>query len=415
VTRFVCIVGGRRQLRDAAARERLPTSASHAAGTPPASRWPFVREVLPADPGGTSPAVLIPDLHLAFPAGQTPGTRLVLTQSTYQLQRWVDWLEKKPDVTVVAHASRGALSRGAPEAFARRGPWSRIERIDLDGDEEDDPGAHADDLMLAFADQDAGRRAETFARAADAARTSPALHLAAASARMELQQLDVAQQAIERSLALVQDWEAPWFEYGKLWLRADDLERAAERFAEAARLMPSFSAALSNLGAALAEIDQHDAAIAALRQALRHDPAGHPILNNLAVIYREQGRLDEAVDAGRQVIGLAPDFVFGYYNLGHALLLQGRYEEARDAYAEGQHRDPQKNLVQACRLAVARAAAGETGRALAELTAIAERLPDERRAEVLGEAESTLEAILEAGTPEVATMLDAVRLLRYST
>ena len=64
------------------------------------------------------------------------------------------------------------------------------------------------------------------------------------------------------------------------------------------------------------------------------------------------------------VIRLAPDFVFGYYNLGLALLLQGRLKEARDAYAEGQNRDPKKNLVQSCRLDVALAAAGETGCAI---------------------------------------------------
>ena len=341
----------------------------------------------------------------------------MLTQSTYQLQRWIDWLEDRPGTTVIAHASRSALSRGAPEAFAGRGPWAHIDRIDLDDDDAEDGIDLDESLAGAFSDPEARRRVERFSRAADSAPSNPALHLAVGSARMELQELDLAQTAIERAIDLAPDWEASWFEYGKLWLRADDLERAAERFAEAARLMPSFTAALSNLGAALAEIDQVDAAIAALQQALRYDPTGYPILNNLAVICREQGRLDEAVDAGQRVIQLAPDFVFGYYNLGHTLLLQGRFAEARDAYAEGQRRDPQKNLVQACRLAVARAAAGETDRAITELDAIADALPEDRRADVLGEAETTLEAILSAGGTPVAAVLNELRRRgrRYST
>ena len=175
--------------------------------------------------------------------------------------------------------------------------------------------------------------------------------------------------------------------------------------------MPSFAAALTNLGAALAEIDQPDAAVEALQQALRYDPAGYPILNNLAVICREQGRLDEAVEAGRRVIALAPDFVFGYYNLGHALFLQGRFEEARDTYAEGQLKDPQKNLVQASRLAVAHAAAGDCDRAVIEINRISEELPLEARSGVLTEAEATIEALLALPhrPADLARVLDVVR------
>ena len=132
------------------------------------------------------------------------------------------------------------------------------------------------------------------------------------------------------------DWEAVWFEYGKLWLRADDLERAAERFAEAARLMPSFAAALEQPRARrwprpsgrMRPSPRFNRRCVTTRLAIRS-------LNNLAVVFREQGRLDEAVEAGRTVIALAPDFVFGHYNLGHALFLQGRFEESRDAYADG--------------------------------------------------------------------------------
>ena len=257
----------------------------------------------------------------------------------------------------------------------------------------------------------AAARLDTCLRAAANQPDNPAAHLAVGSAHMERQQLPEAQQALDRAVALAPDWEAPWFEYGKLWLRGDDLERAAERFAEAARLMPSFAAALSNLGAALAEIERTDAAVDALRQALRYDPRGFPILNNLAVILREQGRLDEAIEAGRQVIALAPDFVFGYYNLGHALFLSGRFADAREAYSEGHARDPQKNVVQASRLAVVRAACGDTDRAADELQALARALPDEVRPDVLGEAQATLEALLagpRAGDEGLLKVLEAV-------
>ena len=47
------------------------------------------------------------------------------------------------------------------------------------------------------------------------------------------------------------------------------------------------------------------------------------------------GGCDEAEAAFRRVIALRRTFVFGHYNLGHALFLQGRFADARDAYEAG--------------------------------------------------------------------------------
>ena len=391
---FVCVVGGRRTDRESAARD---TAGRHGQLRPcpvPPARWPFERHILPSDRPAERGAILIPDLHLAFPSGQTAGTRLVLTQSTYQLQRWIDWLASS-DALVVAHASRDGLRQGAPEASARRGPWNIIEVVEIDGDDEDaPPGASLSRLQATFAAASPSDRLEACMGAAERDPDNPALHLAVASINMELDRLQDAQDALERAVTSARDWEAVWFEYGKLWLRADDLERAAGKFAEAARLMPTFSAALSNLGAALAETERPDAAVDALTRALDHDPNGYPVLNNLSVLYREQGRLDEAVDAARRVLALAPSFVFGYYNLAHALFLQGRFPEARRAYEEGHQRDAQKNPVQACRLAIARAACGDPDGAIAALVSATAAMPPEARGTALEEAGEILEALL---------------------
>jgi len=416
---FRCVVGGSRAAREALARQIAEADGLRVVDQPPVWRWSFQRDILPSPVDG-SHVVWLPDLHLAFLTGQTPGTRLVLTQSTYQLQRWLDWLEARPGVTVVAHASRSLLARSAAEAFGRRGPWARIDLMELDGEDEDSAedaissDTPAGALRAAFERGSPEHRLDASARAAALDATNPAIHLAAASANMELQELASAQAAIEQALALARDWEAPWFEYGKLWLRADDLEQAAERFAEAARLMPSFSAALSNLGAALAETDRPEEAVDALQRALRYDPEGYSVLNNLGVICRESGRLDEAVEAALQVVRLAPEFVFGHYNLGHALFLQGRFEASRDAYAEGQARDPRKNAVQAGRLAVARVAAGDARTGAAELVALASALPTEARKQLLDEAEATLDALarIPGSRADVTDALETIRGLK---
>jgi tetratricopeptide (TPR) repeat protein len=353
---------------------------------PPPARWPFVRHVVPAAPAAT---IEVRNLHLAFPAGQGAGTRLVLTQSTYHLQRWLDFLDAHPGVTLVLSGEVRALHA---EAKGRRGPWSRIDIAAIHDAQHDDE-AVADPLHAAFVQPDPRVRLDACRAALDAAPDDPALLLAFASSCMELQLLHDAAAALERAVAVAGDWEATHFELGKLCLRTEDTARAADAFAQASRLMPTFAAAWSNLGAALGELDRPDEALAALTRALQHDPHGYPVLNNMGALHREQGRLDEAIAAFRQVIALAPQFVFGHYNLGHSLLLAGSFDEARRAYEEGFSRDGQKNPRQACRLVVARTAAGDAGSAISLLETLCRELPRERIQEGLWEAESTLDAL----------------------
>jgi tetratricopeptide (TPR) repeat protein len=363
-----------------------------------------------------SATIHIPDLHLAFPSGQVAGTRLVLTQSTYQLQRWLDWLDAHPDCSIVADADRAALQRGSPETFARRGPWSRIEVVDSDGESGGRTGPPAtgpeldrsaiqtssdlplaarsrQDLYDAFVQPDPEVRLDTCRRATEAEPGNPALLLAFASTCMELQLFDDALAALHRAIATDPDWEAASFELGKLLLRLEDTERAAAAFTDAARLMPSFAAAWSNLGAAFGELERPDEALEALTRALELDPRGHPILNNIGAVHRDEGRLDDAEQAFRAVIALAPGFVFGRYNLAHTLFLKGDFPGARHAYEDAFERDPQKNARQACRLAVARAASGDADGASELLVRLCEELPREVSRNLMDEAESTLTAL----------------------
>ena len=90
---------------------------------------PFVRAgdiVLPPFPR----VVLVHDVECAFPNAQVGGTRLVLTQSTYLLQTWLDRLAESD--RIIATADRTALERCAPEALRGRGPWGRFDVVDLD-------------------------------------------------------------------------------------------------------------------------------------------------------------------------------------------------------------------------------------------------------------------------------------------
>lgn len=416
-------MGGSREDRAAAVREHVARLRRDAPGAlwnveiDTAPSWPFCRQITPESDTPAGPGVVwIRDLHLAFPSGQRAGTRLVLTQSTYQMQRWLDWLDTVPAVHLVADGSLGALVHSSPEVQTRRGPWCRIDIREVasqaGGGELTPDGA----LHAAFRQSDPERRFEVCRRAVDASPDDPAMHLAFASACMERQLLDDAHAALHRAASLDAGWEATHFELGKLWLRLEDTERAAGAFAEAARLMPRFAVAWLNLGGALGELGRPAEALTALHRALEHDPRSHTILNNIGTVHRDEGRLDEAERAYRQVIALAPAFVFGYYNLAHTLFLEGRFDAARQMYEEGFARDAQKNPRQAVRLAVARAADGDADGALQLLEEVAGGLPAERTRELLEEAESTLSA-LSAITGVDAAAIARVRAAvgRYSS
>ena len=132
-------------------------------------------------------------------------------------------------------------------------------------------------------------------------------------------------------------------------------------------------------------------------------------MNNIGVLSRELGELDTAEGSFRRVTQLDPDFVFGYYNLGHTLFLQGRFDAALSAYLDGQRRDPQKNAVQAARVAMVRLATGDAEGATRDLAHAMGSLPPEARRSVLIEALEILSAV-EALHP---TREDAVGVRRY--
>ena len=112
------------------------------------------------------------------------------------------------------------------------------------------------------------------------------------------------------------------------------------------------------------------------------------------MVRRDLGRLTDAEAAFRQVIELQPDLAFGHYNLGHTLFLQGRFQTALSAYAEGQALDPEKNPVQASRLALCKVATGDAEGALRELQRATGGLPRDYRRQLLSDTSAILFALV---------------------
>ena len=202
---------------------------------------------------------MLDDIERAFPDAQANGVRLVLTQSTYLLQAWIDRLDEGD--RIVATADRAALERCAPEALRRRGPWRAFELRDLDNprrvpdtkgtkdtkiSEEQVPfvsfvssvlNTGSNQLLAgAYGRGEAPERVRFCREATRLERDSPIAYLALASACREANDAAGARAALDRAIALAPAFEAAHYESAKLWLAWDDLPRARDGFQRAADL-----------------------------------------------------------------------------------------------------------------------------------------------------------------------------------
>jgi tetratricopeptide (TPR) repeat protein len=334
---------------------------------PPAATWPFRYPLCPGLPPGPI-TVRAFNVEEAYVNAQTAGTQLVTTQKKYLDAEWAAALARHGDAVL-------AIAEGT-EKFEGRG----------------DRGADHP-LAVAFRLANSSDRLAACVDVLKHGRTAPAL-VATASVCMEVNDLDAAARDLDEAIAQAPEWAAAHYERGKLWLRQDDMVRASESFQRAATLLPRFAPAWANLGATLGELDRPAEALAAFERALALEPESPQALNNAGVVRRELGRLAESEAAFRRVIQLTPEMAFGHYNLGHTLFLQGRFQAALSAYSEGQRRDPEKNPVQASRLALCRVATGDGAGALRELQHVTAGLPREYRQQLLADTTAILWALV---------------------
>jgi tetratricopeptide (TPR) repeat protein len=327
---------------------------------PPAQEWPFRFPLCPTLPEGPV-TIRARNVEDAYVNAQGDGARLVTTQRAYLDAEWSAALAQHGDATLIAeHDASVAVTH--PLALAYRSP---------------DP---AQRLAMCVDVLKAGR--------------TPAALVATASVCMEVNDFESAARDLDDAIAQAPQWAAAHYERGKLWLRSDDMVKASESFQRAAELLPGFEPAWSNLGATLGELDRTADALQAFERALTLNPSSPQALNNVGVARRELGRLGESEAAFRQVIQLTPGMAFGHYNLGHTLFLQGRFQAALASYGEGQARDPEKNPVQATRLALCKVATGDANGALRELQRATTALPREYRRQLLADTSAILWALV---------------------
>ena len=119
------------------------------------------------------------------------------------------------------------------------------------------------------------------------------------------------------------------------------MKEAAAHYAEALRISPDFTGALSGMGNALIRAGKTEEAIARYAEALRlkpDDPSAH---YNLGVALAQQGKADEAIEHYSEAVRLKPEMVEAHCNLGVLLDDKGRSDEAIEHLTKALQLDPE--------------------------------------------------------------------------
>ncbi|HEX7379880.1 MAG TPA: tetratricopeptide repeat protein [Pirellulales bacterium] len=110
--------------------------------------------------------------------------------------------------------------------------------------------------------------------------------------------------------------------------QAGNVEQAVGLYRQVLLKEPNNAQAWYLMGAAFAQLGQHDDARASLRQATGVNPWHIEAHNHLGVVLAQQALLDEAIGSFRRALELRPDHLEALNNLGLALLRQDKPSEA---------------------------------------------------------------------------------------
>ncbi len=121
---------------------------------------------------------------------------------------------------------------------------------------------------------------------------------------------DMADQTLQRSLAIDQEYHVTWLICGDVNLQSGNLEKAAHCYEEALKLKPSLPQVWRTLGSVYAQLGRIDEAVAALQQALELNPEAPDAWDThriLAIIYAQSGHNDAALPHAQMALQLAPE------------------------------------------------------------------------------------------------------------
>lgn len=125
------------------------------------------------------------------------------------------------------------------------------------------------------------------------------------------------------------------FNLGTILQDQDRQEEAIAAYRAALKLRPNHVEALSNIGVGLRSLLRFEEAKEHFFRALRINPAYAPAYSNLGVVYRRQRRYDAALTAYRMAMAIDPTLINAYYNYGTCSLQTGRLDLGWPLYEHG--------------------------------------------------------------------------------
>lgn len=136
---------------------------------------------------------------------------------------------------------------------------------------------------------------------------------------------------------------------GTLYSCVGNHVKAIEYYSKAVTLKEDFPEALSNMGSALAELNQLEYSLQYHQKALALNPDNVESRYNLAVAYERLAQYDNALEHYGKVLSINPEHAKANFNRALIYLLQGRYDEGWQGYEKWgepagtrQQRDVQK-------------------------------------------------------------------------
>lgn len=157
---------------------------------------------------------------------------------------------------------------------------------------------------------------------------------------LELQADELAQQCLERSIALAPDYAFPYVNLGKLRTRQGRLDESLNCFKKAIERQPDLAPAHANLGGVLNDQKRFSEAEDACRRALDIDPQLPEAWGNLGVALSGRNRHQAAEEALRKAIALNAHLPEVWSNLGKLLSGLKRHDAAEAACRRATTLDP---------------------------------------------------------------------------
>ena len=148
-------------------------------------------------------------------------------------------------------------------------------------------------------------------------------HAALAVRYLDVGQVALARQHLERALALAPDFPDAHYNLGSVALAEGDTEAAIAAYRQAIALRPDYPEAHNNLGGLLAASGVFDEALVHYRLAVRFDPRHAGAHYNLANVLLVRGETEEAIRHYRLALDAAPDDADISSGLARALAIAG--------------------------------------------------------------------------------------------